>query len=113
VLQSLEALGWVGQVKSASRGRARWALLIDPQVVTLAPLIDSLLLDRLAAPAPVCRRMRCFARTRSTGRCRLRSGPAIVPRRRLSSLGRRAHDRRAFARLLTIPATPALPVQRA
>lgn len=48
VLQSLEALGWVGQVKSASRGRARWALLIDPQVVTLAPLIDSLLLDRLA-----------------------------------------------------------------
>jgi membrane protein len=49
VLQSLEALGWVGQVRSARRGRARWALLIDPQVVTLRPLVDHLLLDRAAA----------------------------------------------------------------
>lgn len=46
VLDSLDALGWVGQVRSARRGRARWALLIDPQVVTLEPLIDSLLMDR-------------------------------------------------------------------
>lgn len=48
VLQSLEGLGWAGQVESARHGRTRWALLIDPQVVTLAPLIDCLLLDRRA-----------------------------------------------------------------
>ncbi|HEX2796816.1 MAG TPA: YihY family inner membrane protein [Immundisolibacter sp.] len=49
VLQSLEALGWVGQVRSAQHRRVRWVLLIDPQVATLRPLVDHLLLDREAA----------------------------------------------------------------
>lgn len=45
-LLALESLGWVGQVHSKRQGRLRWVLLIDPQVVTLAPLVDNLLLDR-------------------------------------------------------------------
>jgi membrane protein len=49
VLQRLEALGWVGQVEPAGHGGPRWALLIDPQAVSLAPLVDALLLDRSAA----------------------------------------------------------------
>lgn len=48
-LLALEAIGWVGQVSPSGRGRARWALLVDPQAVTLAPLVDNLLLDRAAA----------------------------------------------------------------
>ena len=48
VLESLDALGWVGLVRSAGRGRPRWVLLVDPQVATLAPLVDSLLMDREA-----------------------------------------------------------------
>ncbi len=52
VLLALEALGWVGQVsESTRRGGSRWALLIDSQTISLAPLVDSLLLDREA-----CRR---------------------------------------------------------
>jgi membrane protein len=49
VLQRLVALGWVGQVEPGGHGGVRWALLIDPRVVSLAPLVDALLLDRAAA----------------------------------------------------------------
>ncbi len=48
-LLALEDIGWVGQVSPTGRGRTRWALLVDPQAVTLAPLVDNLLLDRAAA----------------------------------------------------------------
>jgi membrane protein len=48
VLELLQRIGWVGLV-DASRGGRRWALLVDPQAVTLAPLIDALLLDEAAA----------------------------------------------------------------
>lgn len=48
VLEALESLGWVGLV-DGPRGRSRrWALLVDPKSVTLAPLVDALLLDRVA-----------------------------------------------------------------
>lgn len=48
VLELLQRIGWVGLV-DAPRGGRRWALLVDPQAVTLAPLIDALLLDEAAA----------------------------------------------------------------
>jgi membrane protein len=48
VLQTLQALGWAGQVASGPRGQPRWVLLIDPQTAMLAPLVDALLLDRAA-----------------------------------------------------------------
>lgn len=48
VLQTLQALGWAGQVASGPRGQPRWVLLIDPRTAPLAPLVDALLLDRAA-----------------------------------------------------------------
>ncbi len=52
LLLVLEALGWIGRVTPVGRaGRARWALLIDPEAVTLAPLIDCLLLDHATGVA--------------------------------------------------------------
>lgn len=48
VLELLRRIGWVGLV-DAPRGGRRWALLVDPHAVTLAPLIDALLLDGAAA----------------------------------------------------------------
>lgn len=48
VLDVLQRIGWVGLVDTAKGGR-RWVLLVDPQAVTLAPLIDAFLLDEGAA----------------------------------------------------------------
>ncbi|MFZ5493181.1 MAG: YihY family inner membrane protein [Pseudomonadota bacterium] len=49
VLDVLQALGWVGLVDDPGGGPHRWALLVDPQVTTLAPLVDALLLDQAAS----------------------------------------------------------------
>lgn len=48
VLERLQQLGWIGLVDAPGEPQ-RWALLVDPQAVTLAPLVDELLLEAAAA----------------------------------------------------------------
>lgn len=50
VLEALTALDWIGQLNEADDfgAQARYVLLVQPERVTLAPLIDKLLLPRTA-----------------------------------------------------------------
>lgn len=49
VLEVLQGMGWIGLVDRPNGGSRCWALLVDPQSVTLAPLVNALLLDQTAS----------------------------------------------------------------
>lgn len=49
MLEALQRLGWIGLVDRPRGGPRRWAQLVDPQSLTLMPLVDALLLDQAAS----------------------------------------------------------------
>ncbi len=46
VLDALSAIGYIARIGDAGGARERWALVCDPLVATLDPVVDKLLLDR-------------------------------------------------------------------
>jgi len=46
VLDTLSSIGYIARIGDAGAARERWAMVCDPTVATLAPVVDRLLLDR-------------------------------------------------------------------
>ncbi|OVZ58067.1 hypothetical protein CDO44_15400 [Pigmentiphaga sp. NML080357] len=46
VLDTLASIGYIARIGDAGSARERWAMVCDPTVATLAPVVDRLLLDR-------------------------------------------------------------------
>ncbi|MES2512053.1 MAG: YihY family inner membrane protein [Pseudomonadota bacterium] len=53
VLETLAALGWVGQLVQEEEGEERYILLADPDQTLLEPLMKQLLLDKTESTSPL------------------------------------------------------------